>query len=115
MCYVCHISVFRLCTQVDVVVNSSNPLLNLKMGRLSTEIMQAAGSKIQDECEKNYPAGIGFGQLAVTSGGNMRCKALFHGTIGSWDHGHGYAETVSCFLNVVIQCSILYLLVYSEV
>lgn len=76
------------------MVNSTNSGLNLSIGRLSAQIVETAGHVVQEECEKKYSKGIGYGQVAVTTAGKMKAKALYHGILGQWDQGHGYAETV---------------------
>lgn len=66
---------------VDVIVNSANPNLDLTQGRASSSLLAAAGSRIQRECQQNYPRGLRPGEIAVTSGGNLRCTAIYHGVL----------------------------------
>lgn len=69
--------------QVDVIVNSSNSSLDLKKGRASKALLGAAGDVIQTECEK-YPNGIQDGEIAITSGGQLSCKAIYHGALSKF-------------------------------
>lgn len=69
--------------QVDVIVNSSNSSLDLKKGRASKVLLGAAGDVIQTECEK-YPNGIQDGEIAITSGGQLSCKAIYHGALSKF-------------------------------
>ncbi|XP_041355431.1 protein mono-ADP-ribosyltransferase PARP14-like [Gigantopelta aegis] len=64
--------------KVDVIVNSTGNRLNLSEGPISKIILEAAGSSIQEECKNNYPNGIESWGVAVTSGGNITCKQIYH-------------------------------------
>ncbi|XP_076071626.1 protein mono-ADP-ribosyltransferase PARP14-like [Mytilus galloprovincialis] len=68
----------------DVLVNSAVPELNLGKGRLSKEILEAAGYSIQSECTDQYPTAIDSNTVAITSPGNLQCKAIFHVTLPRW-------------------------------
>ncbi len=50
-----------------MLVNSARNELNLKNGNLSKAFYAAAGSIIQKECSTNYPLGINYGGIAITS------------------------------------------------
>lgn len=75
--------------------------MNLMSGQFSSDMIEMERSFILNEINRKYPKGIEFGQVAVTSGRNLPCKALFHGVLAPWDEGFGFAETVSglYFLN----------------
>lgn len=77
-----------------MIVNSTNKDLNLKIGKLSRTIVNEGGEEILDELTKTYPRGISPGQIAVTTGGKLKCKAIFHGVLEKWDQNQGHAETV---------------------
>lgn len=62
-------------------MNSANPNLDLTQGRASSSLLAAAGPRIQRECQQNYPRGLRPGEIAVTSGGNLRCTAIYHGVL----------------------------------
>lgn len=62
---------------------------------MSSYIAETGGNIIQEECDQKFPKGIEWGQVAVTSAGNLPCKAIFHGAVASWDDGLGLSETVS--------------------
>ena len=81
--------------QVDVIVNSTNKDLDLSVGVVATQLLNAAGQDLQEECRTKYPDGIKPGQVAVTSAGDMDCEALFHGVLLPWDNGHGWAQQVT--------------------
>ncbi|XP_076461058.1 uncharacterized protein LOC143293737 [Babylonia areolata] len=64
-----------------VLVNSSNPALSLKDGQVSRDLLRVGGMEIQEECKAKYPSGIKMGELAVTKGGKLMCKKIFHCTL----------------------------------
>ncbi|KAJ8297433.1 hypothetical protein KUTeg_023964 [Tegillarca granosa] len=63
--------------QADVLVICTNPKLNLRQGGLSRNLLKAAGPEIQQECSYMYPDGIQPGQIAVTKGYKLPCKAVY--------------------------------------
>ncbi|XP_053377233.1 protein mono-ADP-ribosyltransferase PARP14-like isoform X2 [Mercenaria mercenaria] len=79
---------------VDVIVNSTNKDLDLKIGAISRTLLKAGGDMLDQECKTKYPDGIKSGEVAVTSGGAMKCKELYHGLLAKWDGGQGHAERV---------------------
>jgi len=72
--------------QANVYVNTTNRSLDLSQGGLSPVLLEAAGQTLQDECNKKAP--IEVGDIAVTSGGNLKCKYVFH-VVGKDFDGHG--------------------------
>ncbi|XP_067657209.1 protein mono-ADP-ribosyltransferase PARP15-like [Haliotis asinina] len=88
--------------KVDVIVNSCTPQLNLSNGPLTKAILRVAGETIQDECKQKYPNGIKPGEVAVTSGGRMTCKQIFHITLTTWKPDD--AEVEKAFRNVIHLC-----------
>lgn len=48
---------------------------------MSESILRAAGKSLKKECEKKYPGGIKYGQVAVTGGHRLKCKNIYHGTL----------------------------------
>lgn len=79
--------------KVDVIVNSSNCRLELKKGRASKALLDAAGDVIQTECDI-YPNGIQNGEIAITSGGQLSCKAIYHGALSKYSGPQD--EQVNC-------------------
>ncbi|XP_070210414.1 protein mono-ADP-ribosyltransferase PARP14-like isoform X2 [Littorina saxatilis] len=61
-----------------VLVNSSNPTLNMSNGQVSSALLKVGGPEIQQELASTYPQGITIGDVAVSSGGKLMCKKLFH-------------------------------------
>ncbi|XP_062602530.1 protein mono-ADP-ribosyltransferase PARP15-like isoform X2 [Saccostrea cucullata] len=70
--------------QVDVIVNSNGSDLDLSKGRASKALLNAAGFGIQLECQQRYPNGIQDGTIAITSGGQLSCKAIYHGALAKY-------------------------------
>ncbi|XP_025093181.1 uncharacterized protein LOC112563487 isoform X3 [Pomacea canaliculata] len=62
----------------DVLVNSASASLHLNHGQVSTALLTVGGDTIQAECTQQYPQGIQPGELAITSGGKLFCKNIFH-------------------------------------
>ncbi|VDI73334.1 blast:Poly [Mytilus galloprovincialis] len=69
---------------VDVIVNSVNSQLKLDKGSLSHTLVSVGGNSLQTECTNKYPNGLQVGQVAVTSGGNLKCKQVYHSCIGDF-------------------------------
>lgn len=59
-------------------MNSAVKELKLDKGRASKTLLDKAGNTIQQECDQNYANGIKHGEIAVTSGGNLKCKKIYH-------------------------------------
>ncbi|KAL4232309.1 Poly (ADP-ribose) polymerase [Mactra antiquata] len=79
--------------KVDVIINSTARHLKLDAGRSSAAILKSAGNIIQQECEQNYPDGIKYGEVAVTSPGNLKCTKIFHVAINKYDAN----DSATCF------------------
>lgn len=65
-------------------MNTTSRDLNLSAGLVSQSLLRAGGSGLQDECKKKYPRGINSGEVAVTKGGNLKCKIVLHGCLEPW-------------------------------
>lgn len=65
-------------------MNSNLRSLDLSRGRASKALLDAAGDGIQTECRTNYPNGIEDGEIAITSGGQLSCKAIYHGALSKY-------------------------------
>ncbi|XP_041355404.1 protein mono-ADP-ribosyltransferase PARP14-like [Gigantopelta aegis] len=87
--------------KVDVIVNSTGNRLNLSFGPISEIILEAAGPCIQEECQRNYPTGIGSWGVAVTSGGSINCKQIYHISLvrSEWSSvEQKYKDIINCLL-----------------
>ncbi|CAI9714785.1 Hypothetical predicted protein [Octopus vulgaris] len=70
---------------VDVIINSTNKILQLNDGSISKFILNAAGPQIQAECNQKYPQGISTSEIAITKGYNLNCENVFHLALPPWD------------------------------
>ncbi|CAC5392459.1 unnamed protein product [Mytilus coruscus] len=70
--------------KVDVIVNSCNRQLDLAKGAVSSTIMKKGGHSILHECQDNYPNGIDYGNVVVSSAGNMEFHMICHGALPFW-------------------------------
>ena len=57
-------------------MNTTNGNLDLSQGQVSKLLSQAAGPALQAECLQKAP--VATGDIAVTSGGNLKCKHMIH-------------------------------------
>ena len=57
-------------------VNTTNTDLDLTQGGVARALSKAAGPTLQAECKKKAP--ISPGDIAVTGGGNLQCRYVFH-------------------------------------
>ncbi|XP_041369437.1 protein mono-ADP-ribosyltransferase PARP15-like [Gigantopelta aegis] len=87
--------------RVDVIVNSTTPNLNLLSGPVTKAIVKVAGDSIQQECKDKYPNGIKAGEIAVTGGGNLHCRFVYHTTLDKWSPDE---KTVTALRNLIANC-----------
>ncbi|XP_041369508.1 protein mono-ADP-ribosyltransferase PARP14-like [Gigantopelta aegis] len=87
--------------QADIIVNSTSNNLDLKNGAVSKSILTAAGDSLQKECRRNYSKGIQPGEIAVTSGGNLNCKKVFHTCLPNWSNDPTGKQLLS---NLIFDC-----------
>lgn len=80
--------------QTDIIVNTVKDDLDLDNGAVSYAILYAAGPSIQQEVKDNAPNGLQAGEMVSSSGGNMKCKHIYHAHLCSWDGGKGRAQQV---------------------
>ena len=73
-------------------VNTTNTKLSLAQGAVSKALLKAGGPDLQAECDKKAP--ISSGDVAVTGGGKMECRHIFHVVIPNYDGPGGQAEKV---------------------
>lgn len=73
--------------QADVIVNTTTKeLKSLQYGQISKSILDAAGSKLSEECRKKYPNGIKYSEVAVTPSFQLQqCQKIYHGGIPYFD------------------------------
>ncbi|XP_069139910.1 protein mono-ADP-ribosyltransferase PARP14-like isoform X2 [Argopecten irradians] len=76
-------------TKADVLVNSTGRDLQLNVGLLSSSLLRHGGQILQTECSQRYSGGIVPGEVAVTTGGNLQCRKVYHGTFDSWGIDQG--------------------------
>ena len=67
------------CTQADVLVNSTDPYLEHKHGKVSKLLMEKAGPQLTAQCQKLYPKGMDENIVAVTDSFKMEnFRKIFH-------------------------------------
>ncbi|XP_046373788.2 protein mono-ADP-ribosyltransferase PARP14-like isoform X2 [Haliotis rufescens] len=87
--------------EVDAVVCSTNPNLNLKNGVLSVSILKKAKGDIEEELNANYPQGIGAWEVAFTGGGQSPWKQIYFTTLKNWDTSE---ELKNSFVRMITKC-----------
>ena len=80
--------------QVDLILNTVAHNLNLHNGAVSQAIAQAAGQAIQFEVTRQHPSGLQDGEHATSTGGNLKCKEIFHAVLCGWNGDQGNAQQV---------------------
>ncbi|XP_052088524.1 protein mono-ADP-ribosyltransferase PARP14-like isoform X2 [Mytilus californianus] len=73
--------------RVDAIVNTTSKGLQLNQGAVSASLLREGGRRLQDECSKKYPQGVDYGEVAVTTGGNLNCNIVCHGCLDQWNTG----------------------------
>ncbi|XP_046552532.1 uncharacterized protein LOC124262126 [Haliotis rubra] len=86
---------------VDVIVTSASKNPTHKDGTLIKAVSEEAGAGLQKEYKKKVSKGMAYGQLTVTSGGNLRCKSVFHCCLPAWDTVKG---NIKVFQKAVLSC-----------
>ncbi|VDI21837.1 poly [ADP-ribose] polymerase 10/14/15 [Mytilus galloprovincialis] len=84
---------------IDAIVNTTSRDLNLSAGLVSQSLLRAGGSGLQDECKRKYPRGINSGEVAVTNGGNLKCKIVLHGCLEPWRPDGSTIKVLETFVN----------------
>ncbi|XP_033757570.1 protein mono-ADP-ribosyltransferase PARP14-like [Pecten maximus] len=91
-------------TKADVLVNSAGNNLVLNVGVLSSSLLKYGGQSLQTECTQRYPRGISPGDVAITTGGNLQCKNVYHGTFDSWGNDQDRCvQTLKKFVNTCLN------------
>ena len=98
--------------KVDVIVNAANDGLYHGAG-VARAIQKAAGRKLEEECRAHV---VKYGrvkvtELAITSGGNMSCRKVFHavGPMMSDYYSYGDSAKGKCLADLaktVMNCDI---------
>ena len=73
--------------QVDAIVSSTTKTLKLNEGAVSKSLLKKGGKSIQQECSSKYSDGISEGDIAITSGGKLQCKKIYHTYLPPWNGG----------------------------
>ena len=89
--------------QVDAIVNTTSPDFDLKNGAVSKSILDAAGKNIQKEIKANAHNAL-RGEIVITKGHNLKCKAVFHGALEGYDEK---GSTQQKSVKVHITCDVL--------
>lgn len=85
-------------SQVDVIVNTTSPDLDITKGAVCNSILHAAGDNLKTELDKLpviYSKGgqvmrVKFGKIVETTGYRLKCRSIFHGSLYKWT-GEGKA------------------------
>ena len=73
-------------------VNTTNVDLNLSQGGVAQALSKAAGPALQAECTKKAP--ISVGDIAMTGGGRLQCRYVFHTVAAQYHHREKQTEKV---------------------
>ncbi|XP_060607707.1 protein mono-ADP-ribosyltransferase PARP14-like [Ruditapes philippinarum] len=72
----------------DIIVCAASPDLNLSKGRVARDLMRAAGSQVQQDCNDDYPDGIQHNDIAVVNAGQLPCQQLVFVALQPWGKGN---------------------------
>ncbi|XP_076078269.1 protein mono-ADP-ribosyltransferase PARP14-like isoform X2 [Mytilus galloprovincialis] len=89
--------------KVDAIVNTTSKDLQLNQGAVSAALLKVGGQALQDECKQNYPQGIGYGEVAVTSGYNLPCSYVCHGSLDQWRKDGSSIKILEKFIDGCLQ------------
>ena len=70
-----------------MIVNSTSSNLDLTQNASAKSLSDAAGPMLQQEC--NVIGKVNTGEIAVTSGANLKCKHVFHTSCAGWNPQSG--------------------------
>ncbi|XP_069139916.1 uncharacterized protein [Argopecten irradians] len=79
-------------TKADVIAATVSDDLDISKGKAMTALATKCGPTLKTECATKYPMGLKIGDLAEISPGNLSCKALYLGTLPSYNNGAAPAE-----------------------
>lgn len=88
--------------QVDVIVNTTNQVLDLKVGSVSGSLLEFGCFDLQREATENYPDGI-IDKVAFTSGHKLNCQMVLHIALEKWKEkeSNGKNILVGMVINIV--------------
>ncbi|XP_052088539.1 protein mono-ADP-ribosyltransferase PARP14-like isoform X3 [Mytilus californianus] len=89
--------------RVDAIVNTTSKDLQLNQGAVSAALLKVGGQALQDECLQNYPKGVGYGEVAVTSGYNLPCSYVCHGSLDQWRKDGSSIKVLEKFIDRCLQ------------
>ncbi|XP_072026424.1 protein mono-ADP-ribosyltransferase PARP14-like [Amphiura filiformis] len=100
-------------TQVDIIVNTTSPELNLDCGAVSTAILNAGGQQIQKDCDLlvgrsygNHQKKVPMGQFLLTSAGKMaRCKRIYHAVCPPYSVPNSEEILSSLVYNILVDAN----------
>ncbi|KAH3856105.1 hypothetical protein DPMN_098685 [Dreissena polymorpha] len=90
-------------TEADVIVNSTSRQLDLKKGKVSKALLDAAGPQIQKECRARYPNGLGFDTIAVTKGYELKCQHVLHIALDVFNNETS-RDCLESIKNIILRC-----------
>ena len=96
------VKLYFIYLQADVYVNTTNTKLDLSSGAVSQLLLKLGGPDLQAECNKK--GSISVGEVAVTGGGKLECRHIFHVVIPRYDGPEGQAEKVT--LTAFFHCKL---------
>ena len=70
-----------------MIVNSTSSNLDLTKNASAKALSAAAGPLLQQECRAIGK--VDTGDIAVTSGANLKCKNVFHTSCAGWNQQSG--------------------------
>ena len=91
--FCCNFVLFNI--QVDIIVNTTGKNLDLRNGAVSASLLRAGGDSLQQELNKNYPKGLSDEEIAISSGGNLKCRNVLHGSLMNWDGGNKAVQVIA--------------------
>jgi O-acetyl-ADP-ribose deacetylase len=68
----------------DVLVNSTSAGTLLGGGTVAQALAAAGGPALIADIQAKYPRGLGSAEVAVTDGGSLKCKHVFHVACPQW-------------------------------
>ncbi|CAL1532228.1 unnamed protein product [Lymnaea stagnalis] len=78
-----------LAEKTDAVVTSIKSDLDMKLGLVIRSVLQKGGDEIQNELQTKYPSGIKGGEFAVSGGGKLPFKRIYHANLPQWNSSSG--------------------------
>lgn len=82
---------FLFTFQAEIIVSTVHPSLDLQKGVLSRSVLEHGGHKIQKELQEiSKKRGLAqMGKVVQSSGGDLRCKHMFHLSLPMWRDDKG--------------------------